>query len=300
MSGPRILGAAAAGVAAGTLLGFYVLAPNIEGGPGGDDQGLQDELSAAVAEQTRSAAELDADDAVLGPLAADAVRGDLDGRSVLVVTAGTVTDELLDAQRALLDAAGAENAGTLRLSDSALSQDRADALKSLATSTLPAGAQLSEDRRDPGYHLGQLLGQALRTGDDQDEEATVADRDLVLGSLDKGGFLQDGIPDLTSADAVVVLTDGTTGYAGSFVADLAAGLDDTTGGVVLAGDRSSTDDGAAVAVLRDDRADTEQVSTVDNVDRVAGRITVVRALDQQLSGDAGSYGAAENAAAPTL
>ena len=45
---------------------------------------------------------------------------------------------------------------------------------------------------------------------------------------------------------------------------------------------------------------TENVSTVDNVTTVAGRITVVRAVAGQLDGDAGAYGSASNAAAPTV
>ena len=39
---------------------------------------------------------------------------------------------------------------------------------------------------------------------------------------------------------------------------------------------------------------------MDNVDTEAGRITVVRALKQQAEGEAGHYGAANNAAAATV
>lgn len=332
MSGPKVLGGVAVGVALGTALGFYVLAPNVEGGPAGVDSGVQEQLDDTRGQLDAASAGLDADDGVLDSLAPAAVRDALKGRSVLVVTtpdadAGTVT-----AQQGLLRAAGAEDAGTVRLSASAVAQDGADAVKSLAASALPSGTRLSEDRRDPGFHLGQVLGAALRSGgaaagedadtpdgsDNSDNpdapapaeeagadagaarEASPADRDLVLGSLDKGGFLDGGIPELTSADVVLVVVGDATGYAGTFAADLAAGLDATTGGAVLAGDWGAARDGGALAVLRGNRADTETVSSVDNADRSAGRITVVRALAAQLDGKVGSYGAAESAVAPTL
>ncbi|WP_297006269.1 copper transporter [uncultured Corynebacterium sp.] len=300
MSGLRILGATAAGIAVGTLLGFYVLAPNVEGGPAGTDSTVQRELDSTRDDLASSTAALEADDVVLDGLAGGAVRDALKGRSIFVVAMPDAGRELVDAQRQLLTEAGAEDAGTLSLTDAAVSQDKADAVKSLAVNTLPSGARLSEERRDPGYHLGQVIGQTLRAPGDGAEAASDSARSVLLGSLDKGGFLDGGIPEVASADAVVVVTGSTGGYAGTFTADLAAGLDAVTGGVVLAGDPASTTDGGALGVLRADRADTEKVSTVDNADRTAGRITVVRALAEQLTGKAGSYGAAESAARPSL
>lgn len=300
MSGPRILGGVAAGIALGTLLGFYVLAPNVEGGPGAPDSSAKQELEDTARQRDEATAGLDADDAVLASLADKAVGGVLKDRSVFVVAAPDVDRGVVDAQRRLLTAAGATDAGTLELSEAAVSQDKADDVKSVAVSTLPAGARLSEDRRDPGYHLGQLIGQAVRTAGGSAKEASTTDRDVVFASLDKGGFLDGGVPQLTSADAVVVLAGGTAGYTGGFIADLTAGLDATTGGAVLAGDAASARDGGAVAVLRSDRGDTEKVSSVDNADRTVGQITVVRAVAAQLTGKAGSYGSAESAVAPTL
>ncbi|MDN6535694.1 MAG: copper transporter [Corynebacterium variabile] len=300
MSGPKILGGVAAGIAAGTLLGFYVLAPNVEGGPAAVDSDVQEQLDPPRAQLWAPPAGRPPDDAVLDEMAAGAVRDDLKDHSVRVVAMPDADQELVDAQRALLSDAGATDAGTLSLADDAVSQDKADAVKSLAANTLPAGAKLSEDRRDPGFHFGQVVGQALRSAGDRAKEASESDRSLVLGALDKSGFIDGGIPEVDSADAVVVVTGPTGGFAGTFTADLAAGLDDVTGGVVLAGDWASTTDGGALEILRADRADTEKVSTVDNADRTAGRITVVRALAQQLDGKAGSYGAAESAATPSL
>lgn len=300
MSGPRLVGGIAVGVALGTLLGFYVLAPNVEGGPGSADTEGNRERAEISRNLDEASAGLDADDAVLDGVSRAAVQGTFKDQSVLIIALPGADPMVSEAQRELLSAAGATDAGTLVLSEDVVSPDKADAVKSMAASTLPAGSRISEQRRDPGYHLGQLLGQALRTAGGNVKEASASDRDLVLGSLDRGGFVDGELPALKSADAVVVLASEQTGYAGTFTADLAAGLDATTGGVVLAGDRLSARDGGAIADIREDRADTENVSTVDNADRAAGRITVVRALAAQLKGKAGAYGAAESAVAPTL
>lgn len=125
MSGPKILGGVAAGIAAGTLFGFYILAPNVEGGPAAVDSGVQEELDSTRDELSASTAGLDADDAVLDGLASAAVRDDLEDRSVLVVAMPDADEEMVDAQRALLSDAGATDAGTLSLADDTVSQDKA-------------------------------------------------------------------------------------------------------------------------------------------------------------------------------
>jgi len=300
VSGGKIVGGVAAGVAVGTVLGFYVLAPNVEGGPAGTDQSTTSELDTVRDELDAANAGLEADDAVLDSAAAGMVRDVLKDRSVLVVTLPDADPAVVDAQEKLLRAAGAADGGTLRLTRAAVSQDSADAVKTLATSTLPAGARLSEDRRDPGYHLGQVAGQALGSSADGESQASPSDRDLFLGAMSDGGYLDGELSGTGPADAVLVIAGDDTGYAGTFAADLAAGFDATTGGTVLAGDRGAAAEGGALSVLRGNRGDTEAVSSVDNADRVAGRITVVRALAAQLDGRAGSYGTAESAAAPAL
>jgi hypothetical protein len=100
---------------------------------------------------------------------------------------------------------------------------------------------------------------------------------------------------VSPADFAVVLTAGTvTGDDPTARADalvqLAAALDDEGSGAVVAGDLASAGKGGLVDALRSDQAATSTVSTVDNVDTAAGRISSVLALAAEGRGDSGEYG----------
>lgn len=307
MSAGKVVAGGAVGVALGTLLGFFVLAPNIDGGPDRVVGDSRDELAAATSERDTASAENDAADGIIAAAAPDLVRDALKDRPVLVVSTADADAVTVEATRTMLDAAGAVNAGDLRLTGAFTDQDNGDEVKTIAANSLPAKAKLSEDRRDPGYHAGELLGQALGEGRDGGAAASDSDRGLALGALEKGGFLTYDPDSVRPAAAVVVVTgddDGGDGDRGSYatrmVADMATALDATTGGVVLSGGRDAADAGGALGLVRGDKAATAAVSTVDNGDRAAGRVTVVRALVEQLAGKAGSYGTAPNAAAATV
>lgn len=306
MGAGKATGLTALGIAAGTLLGFYVLAPNVEGGPAAVDSEAESRLAAETDRADAEAAEGEASDAVLADLAADAVGDSLEDSSVLVIATADADDAAVDGVRDLIGQAGGEDAGTLQLDASFTSPDSGDELKSLAAGSLPAGGELSEDRLDPGYHAGELLGQTLSAGSGSDSAVSDSDRAVVLGALGNAGYFAGGEDDLSPADAVVVVTggasqgDGDGNYSTRFVADFAEALDATTGGAVLAGERGSAERDGAVGIVRADRGATENVSTVDNVTTVAGQITTVLAVAGQLDGDAGSYGSASNAASPTV
>lgn len=303
MSAGKITGAVAGGTAAGIALGFYILAPNVEGGPAAVDSTTQQELAAETQRADLEAAEGEASDAVLSEFAAPAVSDALSDSSVLVLATADADDDAVDGIRGLIGDAGGEDAGTLRLDGSFTSPQSGDELKSLAATSLPTGASLSEDRLEPGYHAGELLGQTLSAGDGA---ASDSDRAVVIGALDNAGFFTGGQDDLSPADAVVVVTGGASegegdgNYSTRFIADMATALDATTGGVVLAGEHGSAEGAGAVSLIRGDGDANENVSTVDNVTTVAGRITVIRAVAGQLDGDAGSYGSAPTAVTATV
>lgn len=337
MSKSRTIAGVGFGTALGVLLGFYVLAPNVEGGPSGDSSNVKREL--VTAESDRDAARLDADasDDVLASLAERAVAGQLKGQRVAVISFSDANRDTVNKVTGLVKSAGGEVAGQLNLTPDILTADKGDKLKSLAANSLPAGAQLNEHVLSPGMHTGQVLGAAvtsdLRTaGKSGDEKSTgkksktkqsgkpanESDRSVVLGALKKEGVLEsketaaDGISGGSEgADLAIILTGpsdqeaGQAGqedgnYAAQFIADFAAGVRTQMKGAVLAGNDGAAQKDAAIGIVRGKRDYAEEVSTVDNAQRVAGRISVIRAAKEQADGEAGHYGSASNAKAATV
>ncbi|MDK8790129.1 copper transporter [Corynebacterium sp. MSK039] len=318
------------GIALGVLGGVYVLAPNVPGAGGGAGTSAQ-ELTAAREDADAADRDAQASDDVVAGLAAKAVAGELEGKMVALISFPDADRETVDRLRWLVDKAGAE-VTPLPVTEEMLSPEKGDKLKSVAANSLPAGAQLSEEVLSPGMHTGQLLGAALsatlpkaekpaegeqnrdrgegregaREGNRGGGTASASDRAVVFGALEKNGVLKKpaDLGDEGVDLALIVTNKGVTadesGYGAQFIADFAAGLDSQMPGAVLVGESGSADKKAALGIVRNERAYAEKLSTVDNVQRSAGRITAVRALKEQAGGDAGHYGAATNAKAATV
>jgi hypothetical protein len=105
----------------------------------------------------------------------------------------------------------------------------------------------------------------------------------------------------TPAQLAIVLTGGqltaNAGDQAAMLARFATQLQRTGAGTVLAGANGSATGTGPIGVARADTADTT-LSTVDNADTAAGRITTILALQEQLNGKAGNYGTASNAQSP--
>jgi hypothetical protein len=226
----------------------------------------------------------------IGPAA---VRGLLPGRSVSVVGVGAEAADR-DAVVALIGTSGAVLAGEVDLTPAAVDPARADELRELTAQLLPAGAQLPA-ASDTGTLAGGLLGGVL-TG----PGAKPGPRDAVLAGLAAAGFVVPG-PAPGPADLVLVLTGGAfegvdASESAAVTARLAAQLDRTGAGAVLAGRTGSADATGAVGVARADPGIAAGLSTVDDVDAGSGRVSAVLALREQLDGRSGRYGAAATAA----
>lgn len=318
------------GIALGVLGGVYVLAPNVPGAAGGAGTSAQ-ELTAAREDADAADRDAQASDDVVAGLAAKAVAGELEGKTVALISFPDADRETVDRLRWLVDKAGAE-VTPLPVTEEMLNPEKGDKLKSVAANSLPAGAQLSEEVLSPGMHTGQLLGAALSStlpkaeksaegeqnrdrgearegaseGNRGGGTASASDRAVVFGALEKNGVLKKpaDLGDEGVDLALIVTNKGVTadesGYGAQFIADFAAGLDSQMPGAVLVGESGSADKKAALGIVRNERAYAEKLSTVDNVQRSAGRITAVRALKEQAGGDAGHYGAATNAKAATV
>lgn len=297
-----LIGGIGLGVAVGVAFGFYAMAPNVVGGPTGAGQGVTQELNAERDLREQADEQSHAADEVLRGLSVEAVARSLSEHSVLVVTTPSANDETVASLGRLLSAAGATKAGEVELSDDLLNVNSGDKVKSIAANSLPAGAKLSEDNLTPGMHAGQVLGAALG------KETSESDRSVVLSSLTKAGLVKihgsgedASAKDLSDADLAIVVTgeqkiDDDT-YPADFLANFAAGLDDSLEGAVLAGPPEEAESGHAIALVREERDFAEETSTVDNIDTMAGRITAIRALAQQAADRAGHYGATGSASA---
>jgi outer membrane murein-binding lipoprotein Lpp len=226
-----------------------------------------------------------------------AVRGQLQGRTVALVTSGADAGDR-DAVLALLQQAGATAAGEVALTPAVGDPARADQLRELTAQLLPTGAQLPA-AADTGSLVGGLLAGVVLTPSEQGQTIAPPQAAAVLTGLATAGFVAPGPPP-TPADAVLVLTGGALegidgGDAAAVLARLAAQLDRAGGGAVLAGRAGSADAAGAVGVARAEPAITQRVSTVDDVHSGAGRVSTVLALREQLDGRAGSYGTAVSA-----
>lgn len=318
------------GIALGVLGGVYVLAPNVPGAADGAGTSAQ-ELTAAREDADAADRDAQASDDVVAGLAAKAVAGELEGKKVALIPFPDADDATVKRLSWLVDKAGAE-VTPLPVTEEMLNPEKGDKLKSVAANSLPAGAQLSEEVLSPGMHTGQLLGAALssklpkiekpaegdknrdrgegREGAREDNQgggtASASDRAVVFGALEKNQVLKKpaNLGDEGVDLALIVTNKGATadesGYGAQFIADFAAGVDSQVPGAVLVGESGSGDKKAALGIVRNERAYAEKLSTVDNVQRSAGRITAVRALKEQAGGDAGHYGAATNAKAATV
>lgn len=297
-SAGKVIAGLGLGVAMGTAFGFYALAPNVEGGPAGEGAASRQELQSERDAREAAEGNITAADAVLSDVSDEAVRDELKGSSVVLFVTPDASAESVKDLRQLIDKAGGEVTGEVALTANMLNADGGDKVKSLAANSLPSGAKLDEDNRSPGMHAGQVLGSALRTGT---KEANESDRAVALGAFENGDFISYEGEAPTAADLALVVGGATDeDYATSFLTEFSLGVDSTMGGAVLVGDSGSADKGTAIAKLRQNKTYAGEVTSVDNIDTVAGRITAVRALAQQADKKAGQYGSGDNAEAPTV
>lgn len=248
---------------------------------------------AALSDQVRAG---DQFAAATGPAA---VRGALQGRTVLVVTTADADPSDRDALTRLVGAAGGVVTSELQLTEAFTDPAKSDQLRELTLRLLPAGVQLPTES-DPGTLAGGLLGALLLGGPTSGAaRANPEEAAAVFAGLREGGFVRVA-SDMRPAQLAIVLTGarpagGDLSDRAGTVARFAAQLDSAGGGAVLAGRAGSADESGPLGVVRSDRGATARLSTVDNVANPAGRVVTVFALREQAEGRAGQYGTAPSA-----
>ena len=292
------------GVALGTAFDHFVLTPNIPGGNNEANNKTVAELSNTKRQSEINQAEAQSADAYVASVAETAVQGKLADKAVVVIRTADADKGDVDNVEWLLQKAGATKAGEVTLKERFLSQDGADAVKSLVVNTLPSGAQLSSDRLDSGTHAGQAFAAGLMVppaegASDADEQ----ERSALLDAFTEGGFIDADYDATRAADAAVIVTGdsegvGSESFAATNLAAFAEALKGKSKGVVVAGRIHTAAPTGVIGQLRkSDRG--KSVSTMDSVNRAYGRLGTVLAVQEQLDGGKGAYGAAASADAPT-
>jgi hypothetical protein len=222
-------------------------------------------------------------------------------RKVAIVRMPQAEDKLVDDISTELEAAGAQITTKVSLDSDLFTTEQRPLLDPLVNQLITADVTFGKDSTT-FERAGQILARAIASKDDG--KSVDEDASRILGGL-TGTKLFSVKPTPKDRATLVVVVAGKAPSPApddstySDEADLAAGLDAGSAGVVVAGTPASAQHGL-LKTLRADSGITKIVSSVDVADLPSGRATVVFALVEQTEGKAGQYGGvdAKNGVAP--
>ncbi|MFC7449985.1 copper transporter [Rhodococcus daqingensis] len=295
-------------LAVGVVLGSGTLSGGLLSGLRDDKSELQGQVNALQETNNQLEQQLNSADGFDAAVSGRVVRDALAQRSVVLVTSPDADPGDLEGVTRMVGAAGGTVTGRVSLTDSFVDAANGDQLRTTITNVIPAGVQLKTGAVDQGSLAGDLLGSVLLLNSQNAQpQSTPEELALALETLRSGGFIAYDNASVKPAQLAVVLTgsgksaDGSEGgNRGAIVARFAGAMDTRGAGTVLAGRPGAAAGNGPIAVVRSDTALSSGVSTVDNVDREAGRITTVLALQEQLAGQAGRFGTGPNATSITV
>jgi hypothetical protein len=239
------------------------------------------------------------------------VHDTLTSKLVVVFRTPDAKDDDVAAVAKFVGQAGGTVTATVSLTQEFVDANSAEKLQTVVNSSiLPAGQQLSTKLVDQGSQAGDLMGIVLLTNANPAgppaPEVQDTQRQTVLAALRDTGFITYQQADrMGAANAALVVTGGAlpqdAGNQGATVARFSAALAPHGSGTLLAGRDGSATGGAAVAVTRADAGLNSSISTVDDVDTAAGRITAVLGLHDLLNGGhVAQYGTGHGATSVTV
>lgn len=294
-------------LAIGVALGSGLLSNTVLSGLRDDKQELQNQIDGLTDEKNAINEKLGAAGEFDSQMSPRILRDSLAGKSVVVFRTPDAADDDVAALSRMVEQAGGAVTGTVSLTDEFVDANSAEKLLSVVNSPIvPAGTQLTTKSVDQGSQAGDLLGLTLLIN--RDPKVPAVDdqqRDTVLTALRDTGFITYGTDRVGPANSALVVTGGglgdDAGNKGATVARFAGGLAPHGSGTVIAGRDGTASGTAAVAVTRSDAALASQVSTVDDIDAVSGRITTMLALQDMLGGGRpGQYGIGQGASSVTV
>ncbi len=293
-------------LALGVVLGSGVLSDTLLSGLRSEKQDLANQINALTDQRNALNEKLSAANEFDTQMSGRIVRDALAGKTVVIFRTPDVDDDDVKAMSRVVGQAGGAVTATVALTQEFVAANSAEKLRTVVSSSLPAGAQLSTTMVDQGSQAGDLLGIALLI--DRNPEIKPVDdqqRDTVLAAMRETGFLAYQGDHIGAANTAIVVTGGAlgddAGNQGSTDARFAAGLAPHGTGTVLAGRDGSATGTSAVAVTRADAGMAAAVTTVDDINVESGRITVVLALQKLIGGaPSGQFGNGPGAASLTV
>ncbi|MET3806944.1 hypothetical protein ABIB25_003964 [Nakamurella sp. UYEF19] len=292
-------------LALGIVLGATKISSPILAGLQTDKTDLSSQNETLTSNNTSLGARVSSDDKFASSVGALAVRGTLPNATVVLITTADSDPGARDALLSLLARAGAKVTAQIQLTADFTDPSHADDLRTLSARMLPTGAKLPAVSQ-VGAVAGGLLASVLLT-DKTGKTTTKADQaTAALSAFASGGFLQASGTVVPGRLVVILtggaLTGGSEADRAAAIADLAAQLKQSAGGVIVAGSSGSDGTTGSVGVIRGNTASSAVVSTVDNVDTPSGQLATVLGLVEQNGGGVGRYGFAASAQAqiPTL
>jgi len=230
--------------------------------------------------------------------------GKLIGKKIVVVTMPNADNDLTNSIQDELEKAGGQVTTKVALDAKLFDAGQRQLVESLVTQLVTPDIQFPTD--STAY---QRAGLILARGVAAKEEGKAADTDStkILGGLTGAKLLSPKPSQIKDRGSLIVVvaakppTPAPDNSTYNDAVDFIDGLDQGSGGVVVAGTPESAQNGGLIKALRSDSEATKIVSSVDVADLPAGRATIVFALVEQAGGKAGQYGAidAKNGVAPS-
>jgi hypothetical protein len=242
-------------------------------------------------------------------------RGQLEGDPVLVISTRGVDEEWVDAVNSSLSQADADLVGTWWLTDRLALDDDAE-VEDLSTALEGSTDDPERLERSLARQMADVLFGAADAPDDVlvGDQAAPAEPAL-LSRLREGGFVEYDLPEGAEGDVVrlpasglrIVVVDGPGAQVPASQVLQPMLTEMTVEGpqpVVAVAPEELSDDEAEedpppvlVRIIRDDDTLAERLSTVDDVDRVSGRVSTVLATADATPGAPiiGHYGTGDGA-----
>ncbi|MGH3360485.1 MAG: copper transporter [Nocardioidaceae bacterium] len=221
----------------------------------------------------------------------------LKDRSVALFMLPGADDAVADGLSEQIEAAGGSVTAQVEVADKMIDPGERQFAEGVARQSLDGQSDVPDTSGMSSYQLlGAGLARAYLTdGSDAAFDATAS---TVASAYREAGFIEAAKEPSTRAGLAVFVTgetaDTTLDGQDELVATTAATADAESLGAVIAGPASSADEGGAIHYVRDgDLSGT--LSTVDTATVSAGQVVTVLALQREVDGRSGHYGAGDGA-----